>query len=195
MMPRMTRLLFAALFAVACSEAPEATADAGSVPVDAGSDESDAGSTGITFRLEYVSDDLPSSIFVQASDYSGEPAWITVKRASGERVRMFRPCDFCACSMCGQCGVCGAAMPRVDEVASGASATLDWNGVAFPNGTCGANEACFNEGALAAGSYVATFCWGTAQQNDFVSSLECKDVPFEHPVAGGIVRHLVDRAG
>jgi len=194
MMPRMKRLVSALFAAAACSAVPVPPEDAGTAE-DAGPRAVDAGATGVTFRLEYVTDEPPASIYVQASDYSGAPAWVTVKSASGERVRMFRPCDVCACAACGACGVCGAAMPRVEPLASGAAVSLAWGGVTYPGGSCGAGSTCYTEAPLEAGSYVATFCWGTEQQNGFVSSLACKDVPFEHPAVGGVVVHREDHAG
>jgi hypothetical protein len=199
MMPRMMRLVLAAAAAVACSTVACSTVP--SLPdgagIDAGTPSTDAGaaSAGVTFRLGYVSDDLPASVLVQASGYGGHPEWVTVRDAAGQRVRMFRPCEVCDCAACGACGVCGAAMPRVEALASGAAVSLAWDGVTYPGGSCGAGDACFTRAPLAAGAYVATFCWGTAEQGGFVSSLECKDVPFVHPVAGGVVGHLVDRAG
>ncbi len=194
--PRMRpSAIVAALAAIACSSEPtDVVIDAGTT-VDAGAP------SPFVFRIRFVSDDGPEKIYLQTGTMEGPQSWVRLLDTSGARIPLSGNCAFCSCDQCnGGCGVCGAALPTVAAVEAGQQRDESFGGFVYPVSQCSSTSfACYTRTPLAAGNYVARFCWGSGEDSSGfgaqITGETCADVSFAVPVAGGVVEHLVDHGG
>ena len=123
-------------------------------PGKAGAESGDAG-----WETVFVLARAPEArgpIWVQESDGSSQPGWISVSgpAPTRERVHLLERCELPECGV--QEGVCGMAIPVVRRLEPGDSIRFVWNGRTSRLSTDGRCER--REPALD-GTYAVRFCW------------------------------------
>lgn len=121
-----------------------------------------------------LSDRAPGPIWLQESDAESQPRWVVLRGSEGATVFLRERCAIPECE--GDGGVCGMALPVVRRLEPGDSIRLMWDGrsSSVPEG-----RRCEVREPVAAGSYVAEFCWTTsAPDSDYD--------PIEGPALTGI---------
>jgi len=133
----------------------------------------------IVFTLANTGD---GPVYVQASDFGGNPTWFELSDSRGETVQVHDGCGPCVCGDL-NCPVCERAEARVEAVEAGQSRSWTWDGGIWINGTNPDGTVCRSPEVAARGVYNVKLCSGTRYSEDggdqWVAAPTCADVRFE----------------